>query len=63
VRRAWFVEERGFADATVYDRGRLPAGAAFRGPALVEDPGSTLVIGPGGTAEVMPSGSIVVEMG
>ena len=60
TRRAYFAEERGFVDATVYDRGRLPAGATFRGPALVEDPGSTLVIGPAGTAEVMPSGSIIV---
>jgi N-methylhydantoinase A len=61
-RPAWFAEAAGFTQATVYDRDRLPAGARFSGPALVEDAGSTLVIGPAGKAEVMPSGSIVVEI-
>jgi N-methylhydantoinase A len=63
VRRAYFAEAGGFTETIVYDRDRLLAGAAFSGPALVEDAGSTLVIGPGGRAEVMPSGSIVVTMG
>jgi N-methylhydantoinase A len=63
TRYAWFAEAGGFAEAQIYDRDRLGAGARFSGPALVEDAGSTLVIGPGGTAEVMPSGSILVEIG
>jgi N-methylhydantoinase A len=62
TRAAWFAEAGGFTEATVYDRDRLPAGARFAGPALVEDAGSTLVIGPAGMAEVMPSGSIVIEI-
>ncbi len=62
ARRAYFAEAGGAVDTLVYDRDRLRAGATFRGPALVEDPGSTLVIGPGGSAEVMPSGSIVVTL-
>jgi len=62
-RPAWFAEAGGFTPATVYDRDRLPAGARFTGPALVEDAGSTLVIGPAGEAAVMASGSIVVEIG
>jgi N-methylhydantoinase A len=63
TRLAWFVGAGRFAEATVYDRDCLPAGARFVGPALVEDAGSTLVIGPAGTAVVMPSGSIVLEIG
>jgi N-methylhydantoinase A len=63
TRPAWFAEAGGFAEATIYDRDRLPSGVRFQGPALVEDAGSTLVVGPAGTAEVMPSGSIVVEIG
>ena len=62
-RRAWFAEAGGLVEAVVYDRDRLAAGAAFAGPALVEDAGSTLVIGPAGEARVMPSGSIVVTLG
>jgi N-methylhydantoinase A len=61
-RRAWFAEQGGFVDATVYDRDALAANTSIAGPALIEDPGSTLVIGPAATAQVMPSGSIVVEL-
>src|SRR5581483_8301012 len=62
TRRAYFAEAGGFVETTIYDRDRLVAGAAFSGPALVEDAGSTLVIGPGGQAEMMRSGSIVVTL-
>ena len=61
-RLAYFAEAGGAVETIVYDRDQLGAGATFRGPALVEDPGSTLVIGPGGSAEVMVSGSIVVRL-
>jgi N-methylhydantoinase A len=61
-RRVYFAEAGDFAEAVVYDRDRLPAGARFSGPALVEDAGSTLVIGPSGTAKVERSGSIIVEI-
>ena len=57
-----FRRSRRLRSRRVYDRDRLAAGATFRGPALVEEPGSTLVIGPAGTAEVMASGSIVVTL-
>jgi N-methylhydantoinase A len=39
------------------------AGAAFDGPAIVEERESTLVVGPGGRFEVAASGNIVVSIG
>ena len=55
---------QGFGDANEIvmhevDRDRM----TFRGPALVEDPGSTPGHRPRGSAEVMASGSIVVTLG
>ncbi len=43
----------------VYRRDGLGAGAAFDGPAIVEERETTAVVGPGWTAEVGPDGSIV----
>ncbi len=60
-RPAWF--DGGFNDTPVYDRGRLGAGDAFDGPALVEDAGSTLVVGPEARCQVTASGSILVTVG
>jgi len=62
VRPAYFPEPRGFAETTVYDRGRLQPGDEIRGPAVLEEEGSTLVIGPGGTARVAATGNIVVTI-
>jgi N-methylhydantoinase A len=62
-RPAYFAEAGGFVETTVYDRARLPAGATFAGPAVVEEEGSTLVIGPRGTCEVAATGNLVVTLG
>ena len=48
---------------TVYDRYALVPGAAFDGPAIVEESESTLVVGPGGRFEVAASGNIIVTIG
>ena len=58
-----FPELREFRPTTVYDRYALLPGAAFDGPAIVEERESTLVIGPGGRFEVAPSGNIIVAIG
>jgi N-methylhydantoinase A len=50
-RRVWFVETGG-ADTPVYRRPDLAAGAAFKGPAIVEQVDSTIVVPPGFTAKV-----------
>ena len=63
TRPVYFPEFREFRATTVYDRYALLPGAAFDGPAIVEERGSTLVIGPGGRFEVAPSGNIVVTIG
>jgi len=59
----YFPEFREFRPTTVYDRYALLPGAAFAGPAIVEERESSLVIGPGGRFEVAPSGNIIVAVG
>jgi N-methylhydantoinase A len=60
--RAIYVPEEGaMVLAPVYDRYRLAPGAAFVGPAVVEERESTLVVGPGGRAVVDANFSVVVE--
>lgn len=39
-------DELGFAEAAIYERERLPVGAAVKGPAVVEEPASTTVVFP-----------------
>jgi N-methylhydantoinase A len=62
TRRAWFAEASGWADTPVYDRYALVAGAAFAGPAIVEERESTAVIGPGARCRVDEGLTIVVTM-
>lgn len=54
-----------FADrvlpGTIYERERLPAGAAFDGPAIVEEFGATTVLFPGWRAAVDPWGNLLLE--
>ncbi|MCC7483461.1 MAG: hydantoinase/oxoprolinase family protein [Burkholderiales bacterium] len=51
----------GFVRATVYERGRLAPGAAFAGPAIVEQPDSTTVVEAGWRTEVAASGTLVLS--
>jgi N-methylhydantoinase A len=60
TRRAHFAPD-GFADAAVYDRARLPAGARVAGPAIVEQIDTTTVIPPGHEARVEPSGNLRIR--
>ncbi len=55
-RQAWFDD--GFVDCPVLDRERLAAGAAFDGPAIVEEAGGTTVVPPGWRVTVHASGAL-----
>jgi N-methylhydantoinase A len=61
-RRAYFAESAGFVDTPVYDRYGLAAGAAFEGPAIVEEHESTAVLGPGARCRVDERLAIEVEL-
>ena len=50
-RRVYFGAE-GWLDTPVFDRNRLPAGATFDGPAIVNQLDSTTVVPPGTVAEI-----------
>ena len=60
--RSVLFEAEGWQECAVYDRYKLPAGARFPGPALVEERESTCVIGPDAMVHVDPFGNLVVEM-
>jgi len=61
-RPVYFPETGGFTATAVYDRYRLPPGASFRGPAIVEERESTVVILPGSHARVDAEGNIIVDL-
>jgi N-methylhydantoinase A len=61
-REAYSREAGSFVPHTVYDRYRLPPGARFRGPAIVEERESTLVVGEGGAVRVDEYGFLWVEI-
>ena len=56
-RAVWFGGAR--HDAPVWERARLPAGAALRGPAIVEEFGATTVVPPGWRGGVDTHGHLV----
>ena len=49
-------------ETSVYERGRLPAGAALDGPAIVEGDESTVVVPPGWDARVRGDGALIAEV-
>ncbi len=56
--RTVFFAERGWAEARVYDRSLLPAGAVVEGPAVIEQYDSTTIVPLGWSAEVDPHGNL-----
>jgi N-methylhydantoinase A len=60
-RPVWFGKEEPF-DTPIYWRPDLPAGAAFSGPAIVEQLDSTTVVPPGAHAEVDRYLNIVIRV-
>jgi N-methylhydantoinase A len=59
--RPVFFAGAGFIDCAVYDRLRLPVGADFRGPAIVEEPDSTTLVHPGWRATVERFGVLAIN--
>ena len=60
-REIYLPEKDGFAAVPVYDRYRLDPGAAFDGPAVVEERESTVIVGPDSHAEVDGSRNLIVR--
>jgi N-methylhydantoinase A len=61
-RRVYFPEWDEHRPVPVYDRYALGAGAAFDGPAIVEERESTTVIGPGARVEVDASRNLSIDL-
>jgi N-methylhydantoinase A len=52
----------GIHDAEIYDGTLLEPGMTFKGPAIVEDPGTTVVLHPGNDAEVDGYGNLHITI-
>ena len=64
-RPVYFAEnsgDKGVAQTPVYDRSKLPAGAVFVGPAIIEEPDATTVIHPGWGVTVDVFGNLEIEL-
>jgi N-methylhydantoinase A/oxoprolinase/acetone carboxylase beta subunit len=61
ARKAYFPETGGYIETPVYDRYALAPGAAFAGPAIVEERESTTIIGPGARVRVDAWRTLVAE--
>jgi N-methylhydantoinase A len=60
-REVWFAGA-GFAPTPVYSRDKLPAGAHFAGPAVVEQMDTTTVIPPGARVATDRFGNLLIEI-
>ncbi len=62
TRMAYFPEEGGYLETTVYDRYALESGATFDGPAIVEERESTLIVGARAHCRVDSWLNVIVEL-
>ncbi len=62
-RQVFYAEAGGYVDCPIYDRYALPAGAAFDGPAVIEEFDSTTVVHPGYGVRVDETGNLLIEKG
>ncbi len=60
MRRVWFPD--GWQATPVYDRDRLPAGASFPGPAIVQQTDCTSVVEPGNRASLDVIGNLILDV-
>src|SRR6266849_5774916 len=63
TREAYFPEARGYVDTPVYDRYALQPGAAFQGPAIIEERESTTVAAPGARVRIDDRLTLIMEPG
>ncbi len=61
MRQLWF-KETGAVEATIYDRGRMPAGFTVPGPAVIESLDSTILIPPSWQAEMSADGFVILTI-
>ena len=57
----WF-KDHDFLKADIYERGELPPGAKFSGPAVIEQPDTTTVMPPGTHCKVDKYGNLVIKV-
>jgi len=55
-------EKKDLANAPVYDRYRLPAGATLPGPAIVEERESTVVVNGAGQIRVDENSNLIIDL-
>jgi N-methylhydantoinase A len=63
TRKVCFTAAQGQIDCPVYDRATLGAGAAFSGPALIQEHGTTTVMFAGDECTVAPTGELIIKVG
>ena len=62
VRQAYCIDQGRIIDFTVYDRYRLPSGADFSGPAIIEERESTTVAGSQSSVSIDEYGIITISL-
>jgi len=60
-RSVWF-RGSGFVDTAIYERGKLPVGVSFEGPAIVEQPDTTTVMPPSTLCTPDQYGNLVIKV-
>ncbi|MBW2610098.1 MAG: hydantoinase/oxoprolinase family protein [Deltaproteobacteria bacterium] len=60
-RKVWF-RDYDFVDTDIYERERMPIGATFEGPAIIEQPDTTTVIPPESKCKIDKYGTIVINV-
>jgi N-methylhydantoinase A len=60
-RKVWF-RDFDFVETAIYERGLMPIGATFDGPAIIEQPDTTTVIPPKSKCKIDKYGNIIIKV-
>jgi len=60
-RKVWF-KDSGFVNTKIYERGQLPVGVRFEGPAIIEQPDTTTVMPPRTQCRVDQYGNLIIKV-
>ena len=63
MRNVYLDDVANAVSCPIYDRDKLPAGAAFSGPAIVQEHGTATVMFAGDSCVVAPTGELIISVG
>jgi N-methylhydantoinase A len=60
-RSVYFEASDGYVETAIYDRGQLPLGTIYEGPAIIEERETSIIAGPDTTFHLDPAANLIID--